>query len=79
MKILVKVDTQPDEVKPDLGETDKLKELLNPYQGLDFDDAKVPPVYLEYEKEFMPNQPPFRNVPIQYESEVNKLLDRRVL
>ena len=30
----VKVNTQPDEVKPDLGEIDKLKELLNSYQGL---------------------------------------------
>ena len=76
----VKVDTQTDEVKPDLKVTDKLKELINSYHGLVFNDAKVgcmklPLVHLEYVKDFKLKQLPFRNVPIHYQSEVSKLLD----
>ena len=38
---------------------------------------KVPLVHLEHDKDFKPKQPPSRNVPIHYQSEVSKLLDFR--
>ena len=75
----VDVITRPPDATPNLSETAKLKDLLDSYKGLVFDDAKVgcmkvPPIHLEYDPDFQPRQPAFRNVPVHYQEEVSKLL-----
>ena len=76
----IQVETRPDSDNADPAEVDKIMKLVDRYQGLVFDDNKVgcirtKPIHLDYEEEFKPKQPPFRNFPIHYQGEVSKLLE----
>ena len=54
-------------------------ETVRKFKGVVFNDQKIgkidcEPIRLEYEPDFKPEQPRFRNVPINYQPEVSKLL-----
>lgn len=60
-------------------ELNKVMETVQEYKGTVFDDHKVgnlktKPIHLEYDGNYIPDQPRFRNVPIHYQPEVSKLL-----
>ena len=60
-------------------EVKKVDDLVNKYLGSVFDENKVgkiktKPIHLEYEKDFKPEQPPFRNIPIHYQERTSELL-----
>ena len=53
--------------------------LVQQYQGLVFNDHKIgkldtPPIHLDYDTQFTPIQPKFRNIPIHYQKPVSELL-----
>ena len=53
---------------------------MNKFKGIVFDDERVgkmttPPIHLEYDANFKPEQPCFQNVPIHYQPAVSKLLE----
>ena len=60
-------------------ESNKVKELLKRYQGLVFEENKIgqintKPIHLDYDKNFKPVQPSFRNILLHYQAEVSRLL-----
>ena len=49
------------------------------YKGSVFDDTKIgcmkiPPIHLDYDDDFKPKQPSFRNIPFFYQEQVSNLL-----
>ena len=57
----------------------KVNNLLKQYQGLVFNENKIgklniEPIHLDYDPNFKPVQPIFRNIPLHYQAEVSKLL-----
>ena len=72
--------THPEIEKVDKVELEKVMETVGKFKGVVFNDQKIgkidcEPIHLEYESDFKPEQPRFRNVPINYQPEVSKLLD----
>ena len=72
--------THPTENEP-IPETEieKVMEIVNKFKGVVFDEEKVgkmktAPVHLEYDTNFIPEQPKFRNIAIHYQPELSKLL-----
>ena len=75
------------DTKPVVDESDQLtskgrKEIegvVNRYKGSVFDDTKIgcmkiQPIHLDYDAEFKPRQPSFRNIPFFYQEQVSNLL-----
>ena len=58
---------------------EKINKLVNRYKGSVFDDSriglmKIPPIHLDYDTNFQPKQPTFRNIPAHYQERVSDLL-----
>ena len=78
----IAVDTKPKVEMSELMSTEgkeDIEKLVTQYKGSVFDDTKigcmkVPPVHLDYETDFKPRQPPFRNIPFFYQERVSNLL-----
>ena len=70
----VTVDTKPKVETADRVTTDykeEIEELVEKYKGSVFDDTKIgcmkiPPIHLDYDNDFKPKQPSFRNIPFFY-------------
>ena len=76
----IEVDTHPEDNRT-ATETEiaEVMKTVQSYEGVVFNDNKVgklitTPIHLEYDKEHIPEQPRFHNVPIHYQPEVSKLL-----
>ena len=68
-----------EEIKIPQAEVDKVNNLVKEYLGPVFNENKVgkikcPPIHLEYEPNFKPVQPRFRNIPIHYQERTSALL-----
>ena len=71
----IAVDTKPQvEISEQMSTEGKenIEKLVTRYKGSVFYDTKigcmkVPPVHLDYETDFKPRQPPFRNIPFFYQ------------
>ena len=78
----VTVDTKPQVETADLITTEykeEIEELVERYKGSVFDDTKIgcmkiPPIHLDYDDDFKPKQPSFRNIPFFYQEQVSNLL-----
>ena len=78
----VVVDTKPkvetaDRITSEYKE--EIEELVARYKGSVFDDTKIgcmkiPPIHLDYNNDFKPKQPSFRNIPFFYQEQVSNLL-----
>ena len=60
-------------------EMKRVMDLVEEYKGTVFDDNKIgnmktDPIHLEYDDQFVPEQPRFRNIPMHYRQEVSKHL-----
>ena len=77
----ITVNARPKENEPTPeAELKRVMEIVEEFKGTVFDDNKVgnlktKPIHLEYDENYIPDQPRFRNVPIHYQPEVSKLLD----
>ena len=77
----VKITTHPGDTEMiPAAEREKVMKLVETYKSTVFDDRKIgkintTPIHLEYDENFIPEQPRFRNVPIHYQPEVSKLLN----
>ena len=75
------VTTHPtEEIKIPQAEVDKVNNLVQEYLGPVFHENKVgklksAPIHLDYEQNFKPVQPRFRNIPIHYQERVSALLN----
>ena len=78
----VEVETKP---KISMSETiskegrEKINGLVERFKGSVFDDKKIglmkiPPIHLDYDTNFQPKQPTFRNIPVHYQDRVSDLL-----
>ena len=78
----ISVDTKPGVDISDLMTTEgkeEIEELVNRYKGSVFNDTKIgcmkiQPIHLDYDTDFKPQQPSFRNIPFFYQEQVSKLL-----
>ena len=76
----VKVTTHPDTdtAIPQI-EIDRVMAVVKEFEGSVFDDSRIgdidaPPIHFEYDPDFVPVQPKFHNIPINYQPQLSKLL-----
>ena len=58
---------------------EEIEEVVNRYKGSVFNDTKIgcmkiQPIHLDYDADFKPRQPSFRNIPFFYQEQVSNLL-----
>ena len=78
----ISVDTKPNVDISDQITTkgkEEIEELVTRYKGSVFNDTKIgcmkiQPIHLDYDTDFKPRQPSFRNIPFFYQEQVSKLL-----
>ena len=78
--IKIEVITHPKIEKVEKVELEKVMETVRKCKGVVFNGQNIgkincEPIHLEYESDFKPEQPRFRNVQINYQPKVSKLLD----
>ena len=78
----IKVETKPPEADNPVTPEDRadIEHLVTKYKGSVFDDdtvglMKIPPIHLDYDKDFQPKQPAYRIIPFFYQSRVSNLLN----